>query len=159
MRGAIQAEFLTQVASTIAPLYTLTQKTFDNFVIALTVISALVYFLFTVEAKGPLAAPMTYLGKIGRYLLMIGRPAVRANRMSFLIRPADLSRDNLIDRPVAVLSVSKRKKTSARRTAEAKAKRTIAISQVTEYACEMLWYRVVTCERVLVLVSVDSDVA
>jgi hypothetical protein len=71
MRGAIQAEFLTQVASTIAPLYTLTQKTFDNFVIALTVISALVYFLFTVEAKGPLKAPMTYLGKIGRYLLMI----------------------------------------------------------------------------------------
>jgi hypothetical protein len=72
MRGAIQAEFLTQIASTIAPLYTPNQKTFDSFVIALTVISALVYFLFTIEAKGPLKVPITYLSKIGRYLLMIG---------------------------------------------------------------------------------------
>jgi len=72
MRGAVQAEFLAQIASTITPLYTLNWKAFDDFVIALTVISALVYFLFTVEAKGPLKTPVAYLGKIGRYLLMIG---------------------------------------------------------------------------------------
>jgi hypothetical protein len=52
MRGAVQAEFLTQIASTIAPLYTLDAKAFNSFVIALTVISVLVHFLFTVEAKG-----------------------------------------------------------------------------------------------------------
>jgi hypothetical protein len=72
IRGTIQAEFLTQITSTIAPLLAPTLTAFNNIVIAVTVISTLIYFLFTVEAKGPLKRPMDYLGKIGRYMLMVG---------------------------------------------------------------------------------------
>jgi hypothetical protein len=72
MRGTIQAEFLAQITSTIAPLFAPSLTAFNNLVIAITVISVLIYFLFTVETKGPLKRPMDYVGKIGRYMLMVG---------------------------------------------------------------------------------------
>lgn len=71
VRGTVQAEFLAQITSTVRPLYIYGYETLNNIIITVTVISVLVYFLFTVEPKGLLKSPVSYVGKLGRYLLMV----------------------------------------------------------------------------------------
>jgi hypothetical protein len=89
MRGGVQAEFITQIATTVVPLYTATTTTFNNVVIAATVIAVLVYFLFTVQTKGRFGTTMDYVGRFGRYMLMFGFGAqfgaTIMTRMGFLI--------------------------------------------------------------------------
>jgi len=69
MRGAIVAQIIAQVASTVKPIVSGSSIDYLNFlIIAVGVISTIVHFIFTKEHIGALGK----IGKIGRLFIMAG---------------------------------------------------------------------------------------
>jgi hypothetical protein len=97
--GFLQADFLSQIVSTIQPLITRSAQTGDidpwgslgNTLLVIGVLSGLVYFFFSIEHKGPIGA----VARVGIWFMMItfgaafgytvmGRIALLAARLEFL---------------------------------------------------------------------------
>jgi len=95
--GFLQADFLSQIRNTIVPAVVLTEghivwwDSFKNIVLVLSVLSALVYFFFSIEHKGVVGR----ISQVGVWVLMItfgaafgytvmGRIALLAIRFEFL---------------------------------------------------------------------------
>lgn len=97
--GFLQADFLSQIVSTIQPLITRSAQTGDidpwgslgNTLLVIGVLSGLVYFFFSIEHKGPVGA----VARVGIWFMMItfgaafgytvmGRIALLAARLEFL---------------------------------------------------------------------------
>ncbi|MCA9090996.1 MAG: hypothetical protein KDA90_20430 [Planctomycetaceae bacterium] len=95
--GFLQADFLSQIRNTIVPAVVLTEghvewwDSFKNIVLVISVLSALVYFFFSIEHKGAVGR----ISQVGVWVLMItfgaafgytvmGRIALLAIRFEFL---------------------------------------------------------------------------
>ncbi|MFO0895875.1 MAG: hypothetical protein U0836_00480 [Pirellulales bacterium] len=98
--GFLQADFLSQIVSTIQPLITRSAQTgsidpwgsLGNTLLVIGVLSGLVYFFFSIEHKGPVGA----VARVGIWFMMItfgaafgytvmGRIALLAARLEFLL--------------------------------------------------------------------------
>lgn len=88
----LQGEVLPQAQNTMVPLNSLSAETLNNLVIAVGVLSVLVYFFFSREHHGP----MKGIARLGIYFLMVsfgaafgytvmGRVSLIIGRMSFLL--------------------------------------------------------------------------
>jgi len=70
---SVSSNIITQVASTMLPLYgtgTL-RGDFDNIVIVVSVLSVMTYFIFTIAHEGPVGKPIGWISKVGRWVLVI----------------------------------------------------------------------------------------
>ncbi len=72
--GGLSVDFAAQLSATMLPL-----TSFDNVVIIVTTLTALSYFIFTREQKGPLGLS----ARIGRYAMMVYLGAQFGNTVMF----------------------------------------------------------------------------
>ena len=75
VRAFVEFQFIQQIADTFKPL-----NSFNNIFFVVTVIFCLTYFIYSLTPKNPaIQKPMSYVTKIGRYLMMIAFGASMAN--------------------------------------------------------------------------------
>jgi len=70
---AVRSSITQQVGSTMIKLYgtgTLLGD-FTNFVIVFSVITAMIYFIFTIKHEGPVGTPIGWISKAGRWVLIV----------------------------------------------------------------------------------------
>lgn len=68
MRSVLMAQVVTPIAQSMLPIInTSIENLFNNLLIIIGTLTALIYFIYTTEHEGPIG----YLSRIGRYLMMI----------------------------------------------------------------------------------------
>jgi hypothetical protein len=95
VRGAIPTHISSQVIATIRPLFDMSNpvESFGNIVIVVGVITTLMYFFYTYEAKGSAGAIYNAGSRIGRIFLMVTCGAIVGSDLlsseSFLVDRAE----------------------------------------------------------------------
>lgn len=69
----VRSNITAQIGSTMLRLYGTGDLVgdFNNIVIVVSVFSTMTYFLFTIEHKGAIGTPISWISKIGRWILII----------------------------------------------------------------------------------------